>query len=669
MKKRTSLPRRAPKRPNAGAYSQKRKNASEQELTGVFSGTRRAFGFVTPLDGGEDIFIPTHEVRGALHGDTVRVRYKKNYERGFEGKVTEILEKSKATVIGTLFTERIRGSRAKKYAFFLAPDSQKYPEAFPLDQEPDCNVGDKIECRIERGRFPYAVFLRSFGPASSLEANCASILAENAIETEFSGDVLREAAACAAIPLSYEGRRKVDEPVLTIDGADAKDLDDAVSLKETDEGFLLSVHIADVSEYVKPKTALDRTAMHRGTSVYYANHVIPMLPEALSNGACSLHPGEDKYTLTARITLSKEGKILQTLLEKTVIKTDVRGVYSEVNDLFEKEKDSAFYEKYQKVYPMLLSMRRLYEILRKNAEKRGYLDFDAPEPYFIMDEGGLPKEVVCRERGDAERLIEHFMLTANEAVATLLYNAEIPSVFRIHEAPPPDRLEELRHYLANLGLSTLPLFKKEPTSLDFAEVLAEAKEKGKEAAVSYPMLRTMAKAVYSDECRPHFGLGIAHYCHFTSPIRRLSDLVTHRIIKAVLLHGDAPQKYAASARRAAAAATDTELRAMTAERSLTALYTALWAEGHIGEEFSATVSGVTAFGMFATLENSAEGLIPMDALPFGAKYDEETSTLQIGRELYRLADRVRVVITDAEPFAGRIRLSLLEKEKENISDA
>ncbi len=641
---------------------------AEQEFTGVFCGTRRGFGFVSPREGDtritEDVFIPAGETRGALDGDTVRVLYKKNYDRGFDGRITEILEKSKKNVIGTLYTERIRGSRMRKLAYFVAPDSNKYPEAFPLAEAPDCEIGDKIECRIERSRFPYAVFLRSFGPASSVEAACASVLAENSIETEFSDAVLREAAACAAMPLSCEGRERVAHPVLTIDGADAKDLDDAVSLTESENGFVLSVHIADVSAYVKPKTALDRCAMHRGTSVYFANRVIPMLPEALSNGACSLHPGEDKYTLSAHITLSKTGEILKTELKRSILNSDVRGVYSEVNDLFEQGKDSPFYEKYEKVFPMLLSMRRLYEILKKKADGRGYLDFDAPEPYFVMSEAGLPTDILRRERGVAERIIEHFMLCANEAVATLLEKSDIPCVFRIHEAPAPDKLEEFKRYLVSLDLSVLPLNKKEPTALDFAAVLEEAKRKEKTAAVSYPMLRTMAKAVYSDESHPHFGLGIRHYCHFTSPIRRLSDLITHRIIKAVLLDGESAQKYRAASRRAAAAATETELRAMSTERAMTALYSALWAESHIGEEFLATVSGIASFGIFATLDNCAEGLIPLEELPFGAVYGEETGTMQVGREIYRLSDRVRVVITDAEVASHRIRLTLLSREEE-----
>ena len=640
---------------------------AEKTLIGVFQGTRRAFGFVTPENDalGEDVFIPADKTHGALHGDTVKIVYRKKYPRGAEGRVTEILKKEAKTLTGTLVGERVRGTRTHKKRYFIYPDSPHFPERIPLWDKPEAEEGDKLLCLIERSREGFSLsFIRSFGAASSFGANREALLVESGIEIDFEAEALKEAERIAALPLSAEGRTVEEGPILTIDGKDAKDLDDAISLKATPEGYLLSVHIADVSEYVKPKTALDRAAMSRGTSVYFADAVVPMLPTALSNGACSLNAGEDKYTLTAHITLKKDGSIVKTAVERGVIKSCVRGVYSEVNDLFENGVSSVYAKKYSSVYNMLLLMHELYEILRTRADARGYLDFDAPEPYFVLNEAGYPVEIIRRERGIAERLIEQFMLTANEGVARLLTEKECPAVYRIHEAPPPDKLLAFKSYASLLGLDTTPLCKENVTACDFAALLAEAEETGKGETLAIPMIRAMAKASYSDERADHFGLGLSHYCHFTSPIRRLSDLATHRIIKAVLLDGEDKRRYASYARRAAAAASESELRALSAERAMNALYTALWAEKHVGEEFDATVSGVASFGVFAMLDNTAEGLIPVEDLPFHTVLDEEALCAYIDGERVSLGDRIRVSLTDAQITARRVRFSYLSRINE-----
>ncbi len=364
------------------------KRRGEKTAVGTFLGTRRGFGFVRDESGrlSEDVFIPKHETKGALHGDTVRITYREKFPSGIEGRVTEIVEKSAKTVVGTLIGERVRGSRSYRRRYFLVPDSTHFPELLPLERC-EAKEGDKIECAVERVRGEILLsFLRSFGPASTFFANRESLLSEMNIEREFEPGVEEEAERLAALPLSNEGRAIEEGPILTIDSESAKDLDDAVSLKKTTEGYLLSVHIADVSEYVRPKTALDRAAMKRGTSVYFADEVVPMLPEALSNGACSLNAGEDKYTLSAHISLDKQGRILKTRIEKGIISSDVRGVYSEVNDIFAHERKSKYAEKYNKVYKMLFLMKELYEILEKNARERGYLDFEAAEPYFLLDD-------------------------------------------------------------------------------------------------------------------------------------------------------------------------------------------------------------------------------------------------------------------------------------------
>ena len=634
----------------------------EKTLVGSFSGTRRGFGFVTDSDGklSEDVFIPKNDTRGALHGDVVRIRYHQKYPSGIEGRVLEIVEKNAKTVIGTLVGERVKGTRSYRKRYFLVPDGNHFPEFIPLSSICDAKEGDKIECTIERVHGGIALsFLRSFGPAASFLANRASLLCEHGVSVEFEAGVEAEAERMARTPISHEGRVFENDPVLTIDSESAKDLDDAVSLKRYAGGYLLSVHIADVSEYVQPKTALDRAAMNRGTSIYFADEVVPMLPRALSNGACSLNAGEERYTLCARITLDKDGKIVKTHIEKAVIQSDVRGVYSEVNDLFANESSSVFAKKYSKVYNMLFLMKELYEILERNARARGYLDFEAPEPYFVLDETGRPRDIVCRTRGISERLIEQFMLTANEGVARLLSQKECPCVYRVHEVPPGDKLSFFKKYVYLLGIDPSPLSKEPLKTLAFAAVLAEAKDKGKAEPLYIPMLRTMSKASYSDIRADHFGLGLSHYCHFTSPIRRLSDLATHRIIKAVLLGGEEQKKYAAYARRAAAAASETELRALAAERAMNALYTALWAERHIGEQFEASVSGITSFGIFATLDNTAEGFIAAEDLPFGSLTDEETLSARIDGQTLHLADRIRITVSDAELASRRVRFAYL----------
>ena len=448
----------------------------------------------------------------------------------------------------------------------------------------------------------------------------------------------------AALPIDPDGRERVSPLAFTMDSASAKDLDDAVSIEKTEKGFLLGVHIADVSEYVLPKTPLDAAAMERGTSVYFADRVVPMLPPALSNGACSLNAGEDKAVLSAYLEIDAEGEILSCRLARGVMRSRVRGVYSEINDVLEKGDRSPFFEKYEAVFPSLLLMREAADVLTKRAQRHGALDFEAPAAYIVLDDEGMPADILPVLRGESERLIEEFMLTANRGVATLLHERGFPCVYRVHEAPVPEKLSDFLTYAHNLGLSTAHIKEGKVTAKELSLLLAEAEEKGLLRAVSYPLLRAMAKAKYSAEAHGHFGLSFPLYCHFTSPIRRLSDLATHRIVKAVLLDGEAPEKYARYAARAAEAATEAELRALSAEREIDALYKALYLSRHIGEEYDATLSSVTSFGAFAELSNTAEGLLPIEELPGYFTYDEDALALRSSKFSLRIADRVRVKV-------------------------
>lgn len=641
-------------------------------VEGIFSGTRSRFGFVSVEGMEEDIFIPAGKTCGAIDGDRVRVRYRRSggltYERGtqrYEGTVLAVTEITRRSLIGTYLAANrfVGGRRAGSRPYLVVPDDPRLSFEVPVPPHPDAHDGDKVEIRlIGRQRLEGEV-VRIFGPASSREANYGAILASAGIQPEFEPEAEREAERLAARPLSCDGRVSYEgELIFTIDGAGAKDLDDAVSLRRLAGGkWLLGVHIADVSEYVQPKTPLDRAAMARGTSVYFTDRVVPMLPPALSNGACSLNAGEPRYALSARMTLDERGNILSTRVEKSVICSRVRGVYDEVNALLSDREGSEHLEKYREVLPSLLLMQELYAVLAKKSEARGALSLEHPEAEILLGEDGLVSEIVRRERGIAERMIEQFMLTANEGVARLLHERGIPCVYRIHEDPPHEKLCEFALYARNLGFDTRPITEGSPSAGDFAALLCQAREQGLAEAISYPLLRALSKARYSEYPRRHFGLGLDLYCHFTSPIRRLSDLATHRILKAVLLANEPRKKYEGYARRAAAAASEAELRALDAERRIEAMYKALYLSRFLGEEFPARISSVTGWGIFAELENTCEGLIPIASLPGLFIYDERSLSLSCGRRSYRLGDQITVRVEDVDAMQGKVTFALVEE--------
>lgn len=644
----------------------------ETVTRGIFSSSKSGFGFVSPEEGGRDIFIPEDRTLGAVHGDFVEVVYhayqSRLGEEKTEGRVTKILQFGRKSIIGTVTEQWARHGRRMYRYFVLIPDDPKITLRPSIADMGGAKEGDKVEAIIIRdgSTHPECRVERIFGDTESREANYEAILAESEIPVEFTPEELACAREVAAEPLSYEGRVLRDkEFILTIDGEGAKDLDDAVSLCRTaGGGFRLGVHIADVSHYVRERTPLDRCAMARGTSVYFTDKVVPMLPVALSNGVCSLNAGEDKYALSAIISIDGKGEIVKAKIEPSVIRSRVRGVYSEVNALLAGEADEKIKKKYKDAEPTLKKMAELYELLRARSLRRGYVDFDAAEAEIVLGEDGFPVDIVRRERGLSERIIEQFMLVANEAVATLLFDNEIPCVYRVHEAPPSEKLTEFLTYVYNLGLDGRVINKDKPDALGLSRLLCEAEEKGLLAPVSYSMLRSMAKAKYSEERADHFGLGLSKYCHFTSPIRRLSDLATHRIIKKVLFECKRAESYRSYSRRAAAAATEAELRALSAERRIENLYKVLYMTEHIGECFDAVVSSVTGFGLFCELENTCEGLVPISEMPGMFVYDEKNVTLRSRDKIYRLADRVKILVEEADIVRGKLRFSLVEEDYE-----
>lgn len=639
---------------------------------GVFSSSKSGFGFVTPINSvtERDIFIPEDKTGAAIDGDLVEISYH-SYTTRFgeektEGRVRKILEFGRKTIIGTLSQESGFKSRRGNYHSRLTviPDDPSILLHPTVREAFGANIGDKVEARLDRssGRSVECYVVRNFGDTYTKTANYEAILAECEITTDFTPEELAEAEFFASMPISDEGRvRRSQDVIFTIDGIGAKDLDDAISLKRLKGGlWQLGVHIADVSYYVRERTHLDRAVMARGTSVYFTDKVIPMLPPSLSNGACSLNPNEDKYALSAIINLSSTGEILSCRLEPSIIRSCVRGVYSEVNEIFEGAASPEIKKKYKEVLPSLERMRELYLILRERAEKRGALELSHAEAEIILSDDGEPKDIVKRSRGDAERLIEQFMLCANEAVARLLFEKRIPCVYRVHEAPPPEKLAEFVTYAHNLGFDTSAISREKPSPSDFSALLTTAHERNIAAPVSYSLLRAMSKAKYSEIKASHFGLGIDCYAHFTSPIRRLSDLATHRIIHKVLLENKRPEIYSGYARRAAAAASEAELRALSAERRIENLYKVIYMERHIGEEFDAIISSITSFGFFAELENTCEGLVPISELPGVFIFDEGNITLRSRDITYKLADQVRVRLEEADIIRGKLRFSVVD---------
>ena len=638
--------------------------ANEIFLKCRFSDSGRGYGFASLLDGSdEDLFIAPDDTMGAMTGDLVLVRRyhagESGYTRGREGEITRILEHGATEIIGTF---RMVGAEG----LVIPEDKKLHAEVRVAGADVStARTGDKVAVRItyygkrRRGEdnFPLEGYVTAvFGNAASHEANYAAVLHKNGIPTEFSDDVLWEADDAAARPISAEGRTDLRGTLtLTIDGADAKDLDDAISLSRTENGWHLGVHIADVSHYVSEGGAIDRAAYGRGTSVYFTDKVVPMLPEALSNGICSLNGGEDRYALSALIDLDENGTMIGYDFQKTLIRSDVRGVYSEVNDIFAHGRDSVFAPKYQAVLAMLFDMKELYELLRRAAEERGQLAMESPEAQIVLDERGLAADILPRERGIGEMLIEQFMLCANVAAAKFLHKRSLPCLYRVHDDPRAEKMQSFAVFTHNMNLDVSALRPHDANPAVLSAILAEAEEKGIAEIVSGVMLRSLAKAKYSEKPAPHFGLAAELYCHFTSPIRRYPDLFVHRAISSVLCGTRLPAHPAESAR----VSTDAEIRATAAEREIEDLYMAQYASFHVGEEYDAVISSVCSFGVFARTEKLFEGLIAVEHLfppRTRTEYDEERMTLRADDRIYRLGDRIRVRIERADAASGEIDL-------------
>lgn len=663
-------------------YVRKGKIASTEAsgyLRGTFRSNAKGFGFFIPDEEyrrktGGDLYISSENTADAVNDDIVLAvmtqEAKPGDPRGGEGRIVKIIEHRMKTVIGTLKTLPAFTKRGTP-RFYVKPDDRRLNFTVLIDEMTDIKPGSKIE--VEITDYPTASLAakghisKDFGDSASSEANYAAILHEAGIRTVFDTETVKEAEIAAEKPLVLSGRTDLrDRVIITMDGADAKDLDDAISVDRSESGFVLGVHIADVSHYVRAGSLLDTEAMERGTSIYFADKVIPMLPEVISNGCCSLNAGTDKYTLSAFVELDAAGEINGCEIKETVIRSSVRGVYSEINDILDKKTASEYYKKYASVHNGTLdNMTELYNILEAKSHRRGALDIDSAESKIILEDG-KPVDVVKRERGMSERYIEQFMLCANESVANWLFWQDMPCVYRIHEDPSPEKIRTFAVFAHNLGLDTSGLRAKKVHSTSLGRVLAQAKETDIGNTVSYILLRSLMKAKYSSNASPHFGLSIDKYCHFTSPIRRYPDLATHRIVKAVL-HGEAKEAYyntlAEFADRAAVRSTENELKAIEAEREIEDLYKTIYMRDHIGEIFDGIISSVTPFGFFVELLNTCEGLVPISSLDGYFNYDERQMTLSCGYTVYTLGKKVSVRIESADINTRRVEMSVAPTEE------
>lgn len=598
---------------------EKKKKETQKYLIGTFAGHAKGFGFVELLDeNGEDIYIPEEETGGAFHGDKVQVALKKENKPGKrrEGRVIKILERGTREIVGTFQESAGFG--------FVVPDNQRFLRDIFIQKENFLGARnqDKVVVEIRdygtRKRSPEGKIIQVLGNSEEKGIDVLSVAKSCGLPMEFPEKVLNQAERIreSLNEGDFYGRLDLrDVPMVTIDGEDAKDLDDAVSLSKEGNLFHLGVHIADVSNYVQYSSALDREALKRGTSVYLVDRVIPMLPKKLSNGICSLNAGEDRLALSCLMDIDEKGKVVSHGIAETVIHVNERMTYTDVKKILRKE-DQQLAERYRELLPMFFQMEELSALLRKRRKKRGAIDFDFPESKIELDENGKPVRIYPYEQNVATRIIEDFMLAANETVAQEYAQAGIPFVYRTHDTPDMEKMEPVLELVHRAGVK-VKKSKEEIRPKEVQKILKELEGKESEDFFSRLILRSMKQARYTTECTGHFGLAARYYCHFTSPIRRYPDLQIHRIIKENLRGKMTEAKmrhYEEILDEVARQSSTTERRAEEAERETIKMKKAEYMESQIGEIFEGVISGVTDWGLYVELPNTVEGLVHVNSL-------------------------------------------------------
>lgn len=648
-------------------------------VTGKLIGHADGYGFVVPeapvegtgLAPGEDLFIPRREMAGAMHGDIVSVRAVQGPDGRFSGSGLRIVSRGRTELVGRLEQSRHRWQVIPLEGKLNRPVMIKGSEA------KKCRAGDLVQVHItgypDRGEAMTGRIVRNLGDGTDAAMDSALVLADAGVTVAFPENVERQAELLPGAPQEHHVTNRADLrdlPTVTIDGENAKDFDDAVSLREEEEGVTLWVHIADVDQFAPAGSVLDEEAGERATSIYLPDMVVPMFPEKLSNGICSLRPEEERCTLTCEMRFDPSGKRTGYRIYKSLIKSHARLTYNEVNRMLV-DGDAALQEKYSALFPMLEKMARLAEARMKIRTRRGSLDFDLPESMIELGEGGEIRDIVHEPREISHRLIEEFMLIANESVAEWLTGARWPCVYRVHETPDAQKIAAWVPMARNvLGKEThIPDFHEAPPPKALQQLLKKAEGHPAEHVLNALLVRSLKQARYTGEHIPHYGLAAHTYCHFTSPIRRYPDLMVHRLLKQKLArHKWSNLGWVKQLEGTAMHASTQERRAVQVERRVVAIKKCRYLADRIGQAYDGIISSVTRFGMFVELAGvQFDGLVPVENLPGRIVHDERhMALLGKGEARWQVGDTIRVRIAQADPLAGRVTLDLVEKdEKQN----
>ena len=666
--------KRFPKEDHASYKKKNIKSLKKQGLLaeGVFIGNARGFGFVETAEDEEDIFIPADAVNTALHQDRVQVLLKKEQKAGKrrEGTVIKILERGTTEVVGTF-------QREGDYGFVLC-DNQKISRDIYISPKNSHGIrdGEKVVAQIldygSDRRKPEGKITESLGNIHAPGADILAVVKSYGIPSEFPVRVMNQAMKVPdhVLEADWDGREDLTGLMtVTIDGEDARDLDDAVSLVKEGDIYHLGVHIADVSNYVQGGSAIDKEALKRGTSVYLADRVIPMLPERLSNGICSLNQGVERLTLSCLMDIDENGTVVSHKITESVIRVDRRMSYEQVRCILE-DGETEISREYEEFVPMFFLMKELSGILRGCRHNRGSIDFDFPESKIILNGAGRAIDVKPYETSVATEIIEDFMLLANETVAKEYCKGEYPFVYRTHENPDPEKVEELLMLLHNQGINVRKSG-QEITPKEIQEILESIHDLPNETMISRLTLRTMKQAKYTTECSGHFGLAARYYCHFTSPIRRYPDLQIHRIIRdnlrGRLKREGKTEHYREILEEVARQSSVCERRAQEAERESDKMKKAEYMSYHLGEEFDGIISGVTGYGLYVELTNTVEGLVHITALKDDYyTFDQEAHELrgELTKKVYHLGQKIRVRVADADAVKRSVDFTIAGEQEE-----